>query len=72
MYVFTPKGDVVDLPAGSTPLDFAYHIHSDMRTPALRGQKIAGALLPFHLTSCRWATGLKLSPRNSRTPAVTG
>ncbi len=30
IYVFTPKGDVVELPAGSTAIDFAYHIHTDI------------------------------------------
>jgi GTP pyrophosphokinase len=44
VYVVTPKGDIVDLPAGSTPVDFAYHIHTDIghRT---RGAKVNGRLV---------------------------
>ncbi len=30
VYVFTPKGRIIDLPAGATPLDFAYHVHTDI------------------------------------------
>lgn len=37
IFVFTPKGDVVQLPAGSTAIDFAYHVHSAV------GEKIVGA-----------------------------
>lgn len=36
VFIFTPKGDVLDLPEGSTPLDFAYQIHSDIGDHALR------------------------------------
>lgn len=46
VYVFTPNGDVIDLPKGSTPLDFAYHIHSDIGHHC-RGAKIGGILVPI-------------------------
>ncbi len=46
VYVITPQGKVIDLPNGSTPLDFAYHIHTDLghRT---KGAKINGHLVPI-------------------------
>ncbi len=41
IYVFTPKNDIIDLPAGSTPIDFAYHIHTDIGNRC-RGARISG------------------------------
>ncbi len=46
IYVFTPRGNVVDLPAGSTPLDFAYHIHTEVGHRC-RGAKVNGRMVPL-------------------------
>jgi len=46
VYVFTPRGDIIDLPAGSTPIDFAYHVHTDVGNHC-RGSKINGKLVPL-------------------------
>ena len=43
VYIFTPRGDIVDLPAGATPVDFAYSIHTEIGHRC-RGAKIQGKL----------------------------
>jgi GTP pyrophosphokinase len=46
IYVFTPKGDVVELPVGSTPIDFAYSIHTDIGNMCT-GAKVDGRMVPL-------------------------
>ncbi|MGQ9492318.1 MAG: RelA/SpoT family protein [Anaerolineae bacterium] len=46
VYVFTPKGDIVDLPKGATPVDFAYYIHTEIGHRC-RGAKVNGRLVPL-------------------------
>lgn len=45
VYVFTPKGEIVDMPSGSTPVDFAYYIHTEV------GHRCRGARVNGHLVS---------------------
>ena len=47
VYVFTPRGDIFDLAAGSTPIDFAYHVHTDIGHRC-RGARVNGKLVPLH------------------------
>ncbi|MDE1982633.1 MAG: bifunctional (p)ppGpp synthetase/guanosine-3',5'-bis(diphosphate) 3'-pyrophosphohydrolase [Betaproteobacteria bacterium] len=47
IYVFTPQGRIIDLPLGATPVDFAYHVHTDLGHRC-RGAKVDGAIVPLN------------------------
>ena len=49
VFVYTPKGDVLDLPAGATPLDFAYRIHTDLGHQTV-GAKVNGRMVSLNST----------------------
>jgi GTP pyrophosphokinase len=46
VFVYTPKGEIKDLPKGSTPLDFAYRVHTELGHRCI-GAKVNGRLVPF-------------------------
>ena len=47
VYIFTPRGDIIDLSAGSTAIDFAYHVHTDIGHRC-RGARVNGKLVPLY------------------------
>ena len=46
IYALTPRGEIVDLPRGATPLDFAYHLHTELGH-SCRGAKVDGRIAPL-------------------------
>lgn len=67
VYVFTPEGHVVSLAMGATPLDFAYHVHTEIGH-ACRGAKVNGHIVPltYQLQTGDWVNILKGREQNPK------
>ncbi|MHB8635331.1 MAG: RelA/SpoT family protein [Fimbriimonadaceae bacterium] len=68
VFVFTPKGDVIDLPKDSTPVDFAFRVHSQIGL-TLVGSKVNGQLVPL-ATTLQNGDVVELVTRNNATPSL--
>ena len=69
VFVYTPKGDLKELPAGATPLDFAYRIHTDVGHRCI-GSKVNGKLVPFHYQLKNGDTVQILTSKTVRGPSL--
>ena len=67
IYVLTPKGDVIDVRAGATVLDFAYHIHTDVGHRC-RGAKVNGRIMPLD-TLLRHGQRVEILTANNAEPS---
>lgn len=68
VFVFTPKGDVLDLPKGSTPIDFAFRVHTQLGM-TLVGAKINGNIVPLP-TELKNGDVVELITRSNATPSL--
>lgn len=68
VFVFTPKGDVIDLPKGSTPVDFAFRVHSQLGM-TLIGAKVNGQMTPLN-TELQNGDVCELITRSNATPSM--
>lgn len=68
VFVFTPKGDVVQLPKGATPIDFAYSIHTEVGHACV-GARVDGRLVPLSFQLSSGETVEVMTSRNSTGPS---
>lgn len=68
VFAFTPKGDVLDLPQGSTPIDFAFRVHTNLGT-TLVGAKINGQIVPLG-TELKNGDVVELITRSNAQPSL--
>lgn len=69
VYCFTPKGDLIELPAGSTPVDFAYAVHSGVGDKCV-GAKINGRIAPLN-TKLNNGDQIDIITAKNQTPSPT-
>jgi GTP pyrophosphokinase len=69
VFVYTPKGEIKDLPRGATPLDFAYRVHTDLGHRCI-GAKVNGKLVPFNTELKNGDVVEVISAKSGRGPSL--